>query len=68
MAGSLVFSMFLSIWRDLYARRRFRDHFEDVAASPELQLGRFEARLLRRVTGIPKVRSEQETESKVGTQ
>jgi uncharacterized protein involved in exopolysaccharide biosynthesis len=68
LAGSLVFSVFLSVWRDLYARRRFRDQLEDVAASPELRLGRFETRLLRRVTGLPRARPEHEVESQLGAQ
>ncbi|MEW6411341.1 MAG: GNVR domain-containing protein [Candidatus Zixiibacteriota bacterium] len=53
--GSLFFSILLSLWLDLSAKRRFRASLERVITAPELKMNRLESKLVSRASRLADV-------------
>jgi len=52
LLGSLLVSIFLSLWFDLSVKRHFRANFESVLKSPEIQIGKIESRIVDRAARL----------------
>ncbi len=50
--GSVMFSIFLSLWFDLSVKRRFRINLERIVRSPDIQINRIESRIVDRATRL----------------
>lgn len=57
--GSLICSVLLSLWLDLFSRRQVKRNIDRVISSPGVRLNKLEERLFGRLVGIARI-SEQE--------
>ncbi len=50
--GSILVSIFLSLWFDLSVKRNFRANLEKVVSSPDIQISKMESRIVDRATRL----------------
>ncbi|MGH8014969.1 MAG: GNVR domain-containing protein [Candidatus Zixiibacteriota bacterium] len=55
LVSSILDSIILSLWFDLSVKRSFRANLEQIMASPEIQIGRFESQIVDRATRLARI-------------